>query len=72
MTGIICPWCGREVDVRKTGVMRRVIGWEETRSGGGANKIAYRHEVGVWAHKACVDHHNGDLTLTHQPLSFDM
>ncbi len=71
MTGMNCPWCDREVNTRKAGVMRRVIGWEETRGGGGANKIAFRREVGVWAHKSCVEAHNGDLTLTYQPLTLD-
>ena len=69
MNGMECPWCGEVVDSRKHGAMRRVIGWEETRGGGGANKIAFRHEVGVWAHKTCVEVHGGDMTLTHQPLT---
>lgn len=63
---MICPWCNETVDTRRSGAMRRIIGWEEIRSGGGANKIAYREEVGVWAHKPCVDHHKGQLTLTHE------
>ena len=63
---IQCAWCGEEVNTRKSGVLRRIVGWEETRSSGGANKIMFRQELGIWAHKTCVEHHGGDLALSHE------
>lgn len=69
---IRCAWCGEEVNTRKQGVLRRIVGWEETRGGGGANKIMFRQEVGLWAHKHCVQAHGGDLGLKHEvPTLFD-
>jgi len=66
---ILCPWCGDEVNTKKNGVMRFVTGWEETRSQGGANKIAFRTETGQWAHKGCVESHGGDITNQHEASS---
>jgi hypothetical protein len=63
---IPCVWCGEAVDTRRAGALRRIIGWQENRVGGGANKIMFRQEVGVWAHKHCAEHHKGELSLTHE------
>ena len=46
--------CGDPVDQRGTGWYRQVIGWEEKRKGGGANKIAGRVTTGQVLHRACM------------------
>jgi hypothetical protein len=49
-----CLFCGESVASPQT-PMFQVTGWEEGRSGGGANKITGRRRVdGVVAHKPCV------------------
>jgi len=52
---ITCWFCKATVNPAQSGVYRRVVGWEQTRRGGGANKIALRDETGDWAHRDCVD-----------------
>jgi hypothetical protein len=51
-----CQFCGEEVPTRtRAQHYRKVVGWEQVRTGGGAHSIALRQEVGQWAHRWCVD-----------------
>jgi hypothetical protein len=53
-----CKYCEKPVDRFERMRIRRIEGWEEIRSGGGANKIMDRTVVeGVFAHKLCIDMH---------------
>jgi hypothetical protein len=56
---VLCFQCGDPVEWRRVGAHREVIGWEEIRSDGGANKIVGRKETGRWAHKSCVGQVSG-------------
>lgn len=51
---IICEICGGDVSGQSPNY-RLVVGWEQIRRTGGANKIARRHELGKWAHRDCVE-----------------
>lgn len=56
MTDTLCLFCGKPIDTRqRTGWMRKIIGWEEVRSRGGANKIVRREPTGGAAHSICVE-----------------
>lgn len=48
-----CVVCGDVVDVRGTGWYRQVMGWEQVRRKGGANKISQRETTGQVMHQAC-------------------
>ena len=50
-----CVVCGDTVDVHQSGWYRQVIGWEQVRSQGGANKISIRQTTGQVMHFACMD-----------------
>lgn len=50
--GARCWFCQEDVDDR---ACRMVIGWEEPRRAGGANKIMLRQATGDMAHKTCVE-----------------
>lgn len=52
--GPLCAFCGDPVNPRMAGTHREVTGWEELRTGGGANKIVVRAETGQWAHRSCI------------------
>ena len=54
MSDIYCDVCGRPVTPRAPNY-RQVIGWEQVRKSGGANAIALRKELGIWAHHGCLD-----------------
>lgn len=50
-----CAVCGDEVKVgKRQGWAREVIGWEEVRSSGGANKIMLRNVTGRVMHMVCI------------------
>ncbi len=53
-----CVSCGEPVNVRSAGWYRQVTGWEQVRTGGGANKIALREPTGQVMHLACMDKKN--------------
>ena len=48
-----CTVCRQPVDVRRDRWLREITGWEELRSGGGANKIVDRVTTGQMMHSAC-------------------
>lgn len=48
-----CDFCGGPVEGRIR--FRKIEGWEETRGGGGANKIILRRTTGEVAHPTCVE-----------------
>lgn len=52
---MICALCDQPIHGGALGHYRMVVGWEQIRRGGGANKIARREETGDWAHRGCVD-----------------
>jgi len=47
-----CVECGEEVTMR-AGAYRQIVGWEELRKDGGANKIVDRVTTGQVMHHAC-------------------
>jgi hypothetical protein len=49
-----CVRCGEEVRMNTYGHYRQIIGWEETRNKGGANKITDRVTTGQVMHRACM------------------
>ena len=49
-----CVACGEVVDTRGYGWYRQVIGWEEKRRDGGANKISGRETTGQLLHHGCM------------------
>ena len=61
-----CVVCGEHVDTRQTGWYRQVIGWEQVRGQGGANKIARRETTGQVMHIGCMkrkSHNPGQETM---------
>ena len=49
-----CVACGDPVTTTGYGWYRQVIGWEEVRKGGGANKIGGRETTGQVLHRGCM------------------
>ncbi len=49
----LCVNCGQGVNVNGSGWLREIMGWEETRRQGGANKIVGRVVTGRVMHKSC-------------------
>lgn len=61
MNNQLCVKCGEHV-VMQTGAYRQVIGWEEVRKSGGANKVTERVTTGQVMHRSCMvkrNHHPG-------------
>ena len=57
MSGYVhCTICHKTLDITtRHGWSRKVMGWEEGRSGGGANKILNREVIpDSYAHTSCV------------------
>lgn len=50
-----CELCNEKVDPQAEGVFRKMQGWAQNRSQGGANHIALREELGHYAHAVCID-----------------
>lgn len=50
----LCDVCGLPVR-SQPGSLREVVGWEELRAAGGANKIMHRLETGRTAHFRCIE-----------------
>ncbi len=61
---IVCEICHGELAAAAPNY-RLVVGWEQIRGGGGANKITRRAELGRWAHRDCVEN------PTRPPVLFD-
>ncbi len=51
----LCVVCGETVETRQAGNYRRIEGWEQTRRGGGANRIARRIDHPEWVHRFCFE-----------------
>lgn len=65
MNDQLCVRCGKFVTM-ETGAYRQVLGWEELRHQGGANKITDREPTGQVMHRGCMvkkHQHPGQGTL---------
>lgn len=49
-----CSFCGDELDPLGANVVRKVTGYVENRTSGGAHAIALREEHHVYAHALCI------------------
>jgi hypothetical protein len=52
---VFCALCGEQIDTNSRLVFRKVTGWEQKRSQGGANVIHLREEIDVWACDTCIN-----------------
>lgn len=66
----LCAFCDEPVNTWRKGAHREITGWEELRSGGGANKIVDREETGRWAHRSCMAAER--LRTLHDQSSFSL
>ena len=54
----VCEVCNERIDPQRPGVFILVLGWVESRSGGGAHGVSDRRDLGRYRHKSC--HRFGD------------
>ena len=59
-----CTICQNDIEVESLRdpikVCQMVQGYEKKRISGGANQISMRRELGIFAHRWCVENHNKD------------
>lgn len=62
----LCVVCNETIDIRTAGWLRQVLGWEQVRTAGGANKIIDRQTTGQAMHIGCHQkskHHPGQKEM---------
>jgi hypothetical protein len=64
-----CVFCGQTLDPRIPGTYKRVEGWVENRGGtGGANAVAFRRDLGEFAHRFCVEQRKMSISADQQAM----
>jgi hypothetical protein len=64
----VCQFCGNELDPRVAGTYKRVEGWVENRTAGGANAVTFRRDLGEYAHRFCVEQKRMAISVDQQTM----
>lgn len=67
---ISCEFCDEDLDPKKIGNYRRVVGWVQNRKQGGGNSITLASDPTGWAHRTCIDtlKSRGPISGSEEPL----